>query len=252
MKTYRLIVEYDGSPFSGWQIQPDRPTVQGALAGALRVLTGGERIVPIGAGRTDAGVHAEGQVASFRTRIELPVERLARAINALTPDALVVRAAFRALDHFHARRLARARTYRYRILDAPSALWRGGAWFPRRVLDPGRVRATLVHLLGEHDMTSFAASSDRSPSKTCRVRACEWRTWARGWELVITGDRFLHHMVRNVMGTLVEVGSARWPEDALPGILAARDRRCAGPTAPPHGLTFLHVEYDAEDLAEPS
>lgn len=250
MTTYRLLVEYDGSAFSGWQIQPDRPTVQGALTDALALLTRGSRIVPVGAGRTDAGVHAEGQVASFRTDAPLEVPRLARALTALTPDALVVRAAFTAQTHFHARRLARARTYRYRLLEAPSALWRDRAWWPRAALDPERVRAAAAHLAGTHDMTSFAATGDTSASKTCRVSQIAYRPWSRGHELEITGDRFLHHMVRNVVGTLVDVGAGRRPPESVPAIIAARDRRHAGPTAPARGLTFMRVDYDAKDLAE--
>jgi len=244
MANLALVLEYDGAAFHGWQEQPGVRTVQGELRAAASVVCR-EPVTPVGAGRTDAGVHAEGQVASFHTTARVSPDALRRSVNALVGDDLVVRTARWVADSFHARHSARGRVYRYRLLDAASALHRARAFHPRHPVDLALVLHAGRALIGERDFTSFAAAEDASPSKVCRVHALEWRRWSHGVELVVSADRFLHHMVRNVVGTLLEIGGGRRDPDSLPDLLATRDRRLAGPTAPACALTLLRVEYDA-------
>jgi tRNA pseudouridine38-40 synthase len=242
MTTYRLTLEYDGADFHGWQVQPRLRTVQGELADALaRVL--GEPVTLTGAGRTDAGVHAFGQVASFSTDVDVPLRRLRRALNGLTGRDLIVREVAPADAGFDARRSATGRVYRYRLGHAPTALDRHRVWVPGYDLDLDAMRAATAQLVGPHDFMSFAASRDASPHKRCEVRRAVFVEEEAGVRLEIEADRFLHHMVRNIVGTLVDVGRGRLETTSIAEILAARDRRVAGPTAPAHALTLWQVRY---------
>ncbi|MEE9607179.1 MAG: tRNA pseudouridine(38-40) synthase TruA [Myxococcota bacterium] len=246
MPTFRLTLEYDGSDFQGWQVQPvGRRTVQGALETALARISG-QPVRAIGAGRTDAGVHAEGQVASFRSDASPEGDALRRALNGVLPRDVAVLAAERAPEGFHARRDARSKLYRYRIWNGPtrSPLRARYALGCQRPLDLAAMRRAASDLLGRHDFASFQAtgSSVRTTHRTltrCEV-AGEAGDEVRVW---VEGDGFLRHMVRSLVGTLLEVGRGRRPADCMTAILAVGDRRAAGPTAPAAALSLVRVSY---------
>lgn len=240
---YRLIVEYDGTDFHGWQRQPGLRTVQATLEEALARLLGHAARVAA-AGRTDAGVHAAGQVVSFTSERALACSTLCRALNALTPDDVAVRAADTVPDAFDVRRAARRRRYVYRlwIRREASPFWRRYAWHIPWALDAAAMQRAAAQVIGEHDFSSFrAAGCDaRHP-----VRRVAQSTVTAAGELVvyeIEATAFLRHMVRNIVGTLVEIGSGRRCENVA-ALLAARDRTQAAATAPPHGLCLAEIRY---------
>jgi tRNA pseudouridine38-40 synthase len=262
-QNWKITIAYDGSEFSGWQIQPGEVTIQGEIQDALRRVTG-ENPLPQGSGRTDAGVHALGQVASFALQAPIPPDNLRRALNRTLPDAIRILGAEKAPDTFHARHSATAKTYEYRVFREPlcppflARYVHPCAW-PMNLDD---MQAAAKLLEGEHDFLSFAATDPdlaaRNPDMECdpgiptktSIRTVFSSVWEQrqtdaGALLVyrVRGNGFLHHMVRNFVGTLLDVGRGRTKADAIPGILAARARAAAGPTAPARGL-FLHsVEY---------
>ncbi len=240
---YRLIVEYEGTDFHGWQIQPGARTVQAALEDALARLLGQPARVAA-AGRTDAGVHAAGQVVCFRSEREIPLAALRRAQNALTPADLVVRAADRVADEFDPRRAARSRRYVYRIWNRvePSPFWRRYAWHVPWPLEVEVMRGAAAQLVGEHDFSSFRAAGCDAVHPVRRVVRSE--VARRGDLLVyeIEATAFLRHMVRNIAGTLVEIGAGRRCADVA-ALLAARDRTQAAATAPAHGLCLVEIRY---------
>ena len=245
MKTFRLTLEYDGADFEGWQVQPRRRTVQGELEKALRRVTG-KRCAVTGAGRTDAGVHAAGQVASIALATRLAPDALLRALNALLPKDVAVRELVPAPARFHARRDARSKLYRYAIWNAPvrSPLRARSHWNVRAPLDLAAMRAAAAQLVGTRDFAALRASGG---SARTSVRTLERVTIAgkSGGEVALEfeGSGFLRHMVRNAVGTLVEVGRGRRTPESLAALLAAGDRRGAGPTAPARGLVLLAVRY---------
>jgi tRNA pseudouridine38-40 synthase len=268
-QNWKLTLAYDGTDFHGWQIQPSRPTIQGELQAALGRITG-ETPLPQGSGRTDAGVHALAQVAGFPLSAPIPPENLRRALNRTLPSSIHISDARVVPAAFHARHSAIAKTYEYRILreeDCPPflaryvypCLWK---------IDPKLLQESARIFLGEHDFLSFAATdpdrsargaensldedgddADTRPQSTIREifsSAWEERQIDSGALLVyrVRGNGFLHHMVRNLVGTMLDVGRGQLALDQLPKILAARSRSAAGPTAPARGL-FLHaVEYE--------
>jgi tRNA pseudouridine38-40 synthase len=293
---WKLVLSYDGTDFHGWQVQPGKPTIQGSLADAIAAVTG-EQVLPQGSGRTDAGVHAQAQVASFSLGVNIPAKNLHRALNRILPPAIRVLSAEHAADNFHARHSAVGKVYQYRI-------YRGGICSPfmaryvsicKWPLDLEAMQSAGQMILGEHDFTSFAASDpDRAErlademrdnsqlalekcSSTARgnIRRIEMSQWSResalplpgalgmiavgprpdssdeartstpGEILIYTvcGDGFLHHMVRNLVGTFVEVGRGRMSPAEIPGILESRDRAMAGPTAAANGLSLMKVLY---------
>lgn len=245
MPRYRLILEYDGGPFRGWQRQAEGASVQAALEAAVLAFCG-ERADVIGAGRTDAGVHATGQAAHLDLGREVAVDTLRNALNHhLRPAPVVVLAASRVADDFHARFSARARHYRYLIVNrrAPLALARGRAWFVPGPLDAELMHEGGRHLLGRHDFSSFRSSlcQAKSPVKTLDHLA----VFRHGEEIAIEARSrsFLHHQVRNIVGTLKLVGEGRWPIERMATVLATRDRAAAGPTAPACGLYLTRVDY---------
>ncbi len=247
-KTIRLVVAYDGTDFHGWQVQPGRRTVQGVLQDALSGLL--EETVEIaGAGRTDAGVHARGQCASFTTSHRLPARAYAPSLGRRLPrDVRVVEAEERP-EGFHARHSARARRYAYRLLDRDDVLLGRFAWAPPAPADPAALdRATRV-LEGAHDCTSFASSGSPARTNVCRVHRARWSRWEGGTRLDIVADHFLYHMVRTVVGTALAAARTRDPEAAMGRALAARARAAAGPTAPPQGLSLEQVFYPGEGEA---
>lgn len=243
----RLTVEYEGTRFSGWQLQPDGATVQGelerALATALR-----EPVRVRGAGRTDAGVHAAGQVATAPISGPPPdLGRLRRSLNALLPDDVAVRDVAFVDDAFDPRRHARSRVYEYRILNAPapSPFWRRWAWHVLAPLDVAAMDVAAQRLLGEHDFAAFRGADAKETPRTSVRRVLESRVRPAPPLLVyrVEATAFLKHMVRNIVGTLVEIGGGERPPDAMTELLAGRDRTRAGATAPPHGLTLIEVRY---------
>jgi tRNA pseudouridine38-40 synthase len=246
MPTFRLVLEYDGTDFAGWQSQAQgERTVQATLAATLAEFGAGPVRVT-GAGRTDAGVHAQGQVAAATLDTRLDAATLMRALNAKLPADLAVVAAAAAPDGFDPRREAKVKFYRYAIWNGEekSPLRRRRWYHVREPLDLAAMRGAAAALLGRHDFASFqgAGSSATSTVRTLTRAAVEGE--ARGevcFEL--EGDGFLRHMVRNAVGTLLEVGLGRREPGSLPGLLAARDRSRAGPTAPACGLTLVRVDY---------
>ncbi len=255
MHNLRLILSYDGAEFSGWQVQPGRTTVQGALASAIGRLSG-ENVLPQGSGRTDAGVHALAQVASFATASAIPTENWMNALNGILPASIRVLEVTEAAPEFHARKSARAKTYRYRIhrgAICPPFLARYVWHYPYPLEESAMVAAAGV-VVGEHDFTSFAAVDPERVERmaggenthTTNVRTIFSSNWIReGEELIYTvrGSGFLHHMVRNLVGTFLLIGKGTVGRDNFVRILAARKRTAAGPTAPASGLYLVEVEY---------
>ena len=248
MPRYRLTLEYDGAPFVGWQRQADGWSVQGALEAALARLDPAAPAVT-GAGRTDAGVHALGQVAHVDLARDWDGFRLAEALNAhLRPDPVAVLEAVPAAPDFHARFDAVERRYLYRLLDrrAPPTLDRGRVWRPRGALDPCAMREAAARLTGRHDFTTFRAAGcqARSPVKT--LDALEVGRVGREIHVRARARSFLHSQVRSLVGTLVEAGAGRWSAARVAAALAARDRAACGPVAPPDGLYLVAVRYPGD------
>ncbi len=244
MRNLKLTIEYDGSNYHGWQIQPNGVTVQETIEMVLATLTR-QRPKVICAGRTDAGVHAEGQAAHFKTETTMDSERLQKGMNALLPDDIVITRVEEVADDFHARYSARGKTYRYVILNRayPSVFQRNRCWQIAFPLDLGAMREGAAHLLGRHDFSSFQASDccAKHPRREVRDMVIEEEgPWIR---IYVTADAFLKHMVRNIVGTLVDVGRGKTGAAAIPIILGARDRSRAGATAPPWGLFLVAVIY---------
>lgn len=243
-RAVRLTLAYDGTDLHGWQCQPALPTVQGLLAEACASVLG-ETVRVVGASRTDAGVHAMGQVASLETTRPMEPAVLARALNALLPRAIRVLDATEAPQGFDARRWARGKRYLY-LLEGSAVtnpLLRRYAWHPGWDLDPGAMGKALRLIRGTHDFSAFCASPGRQRSPVCAVRSARLVLRRRRLAVLLSADRFLHHMVRNIVGSLVEVGRGARPPEWMSGVLQGRDRRQAGPTAPARGLILLRVLY---------
>ena len=290
MPHWKTILTYDGSPYNGWQIQPALPTVQGTLAQAIHRITG-ETVLPQGSGRTDTGVHALAQVATFCLTAPIPAANLHRALNRALPPSIRILSVEPVPEDFHARHSARRKTYEYRILPCEShpedricpPMLAPYVWAYRFPLELAPLQQAAAHVLGTHDFTSFAAvdpdlttrlkthsqsipavapsspaiSSSSQPNKeivistegdaipTDNTRTIFHSTWHQREDILIyrvTGSGFLHHMVRNLVGTFVETAT-RLDPDVIPKILAARNRSAAGPTAPARGLFLVEVEY---------
>ncbi len=245
MPTVKLVLEYDGTRYVGWQVQPNGPSIQAELERALATLHK-EPVRITGAGRTDAGVHALGQVASFPAARPLPVQAYVKGMNALLPDDVAVREAAVIDGPFDARRDARGKRYRYRIENLPTRapLSRLQAWQVFRPLDVEAMRAAAGPLRGRHDFSAFRASDCEAAHAVRELRRLEVETPAPGRiEVVAEATAFLKHMVRNLVGTLVEVGLGARPAASTVDLLASRDRTLAGRTAPPQGLTLEEVFY---------
>ena len=245
MTNFRFILEYDGAGFEGWQVQAERRTVQGCLADALETLAG-VRVSVTGSGRTDAGVHAEGQVANARLDASFDAATLQRALNGNLPGDMAILAVDVVADDFDACRDARSKHYRYQIWNDPvrSPLRAPRAWWVRAPLDLEAMRQAAKRLEGCHDFASFQAAGSEVRTTVRTLTRVEVSRAADGQiELAFEGDGFLRYMVRNLVGTLVEVGRGARPPEDLAAILAARDRAAAGVTAPAHGLALVSVTY---------
>ena len=239
---YRLLLEYDGTDFFGWQVQVGQRTVQGELEKALEPLMG-EAIRVNAAGRTDTGVHALGQVVNFRSRKERPVDEVVNALNGTLPkDVRVLEAAIAPLD-FHARYSATWRHYRYRFLYRPSALERFRAWCPPYEVDWDMVIQEADDFLGLHDFTAFSKAGGDSDNPMCDVQVIDWERDRQGIRLDVRADRFLHHMVRSMAGTLADVGRGRFEKGTVKRLLESRNRDECGVTAPAQGLYLVEVGY---------
>ncbi len=245
MPRYRVTLEYDGTPFVGWQVQADGPSVQGRLAEAIRKFCG-ETVMPRGAGRTDAGVHALGQVAHFDLAREWPTQTVRAAVNFhLKPDPVAVLDCAIVPESFDARFSATARHYRYRILARPAqpVLDRDRVWWVPRPLDAAAMDKAAQALVGRHDFTTFRAAScqSRSPVKTLDRLAVT----TAGDEIIIgaSARSFLHNQVRSMVGSLKLLGEGKWSAADLAAALAAKDRAACGPVAPARGLYLVQVDY---------
>jgi tRNA pseudouridine38-40 synthase len=257
MRNLKFTIAYDGTDFNGWQAQPGQTTVQGTLADVLEKLTQ-QRVVIYAAGRTDAGVHAAGQVVNFRTQSPLATEELQRAFNALLPPSIRVNAGEEVSPNFHSRWDAVAKTYRYRIFRGrvvPPFLWKYVQHDPQE-LDFEAMAEAACLFTGEHDFTTFAASTgseeddrERTTTRTIyrsellRIQSANSFHAAEEWSYVVRGRSFMRHMVRKMVGTLVEIGRGKMAPADLTKLIALRDRSKSGPTMPPHGLWLENVEY---------
>lgn len=249
-RNIRLILEYDGSRYHGWQRQKNALTLQEVLETGLSRLTR-ENIRLIGSGRTDAGVHALGQVANFRTTANLPLSAFGPGLNRLLPSDIVVLEAQEVPPEFHARYSALAKTYEYRLLNRSirSPLSQGYCWWVPRPLKVAAIQQAIAGLSGEHDFSAFQTGGSGIKNPVRRILMARWESASKGWFIFrITANGFLRGMVRTLVGTLVEIGQGKRPPEDLPRILASRDRRQAGPTAPARGLYLVRVIYDQPSL----
>ena len=245
-KTFQITVEYDGTDFHGWQRQKNEPTVQAEIETALQTIVG-QPLTVAGSGRTDAGVHALGQVASFTCETRLDGQALLNGLNALLPDAIVIKDCSEVEHSFHARFSAKGKTYHYRLLNSrlPSAIERRYAWHVSRHLDRNAMRAAIEHIIGTHDFSAFEASgSPRSHSRRTIFHAQLIEEENQLLVLKIEADGFLRHMVRNIVGTLVAVGLGKIDVSEFQAILRSKDRSRAGVTAPSQGLFLVCVKYE--------
>lgn len=244
-RTLALVLEYDGSSYHGFQRQDGLPSVAEQVEAALNTLFG-QSITIVAAGRTDAGVHATGQVVSCQTTSPMALRRMAVAASALLrPHGIAVLRAVERPAGFSARRDARARTYRYRILNrvAPSPLFAHRAFHVSAKLDVEAMRTAATYLVGQHDFAAFCARESRAASTRRTVRSIELERYGDFLDIVITADSFVHNMVRIIAGTLIEVGRARRTAHDVKAVLASGKRERAGFTAPAHGLYLERVEY---------
>ena len=245
MRNIKLIIAYDGSAYHGWQIQADGlATVQATIKAAI------ERVVrhPVnlsGTSRTDAGVHADGQVANFFTDRDLPAERLRLAINSRCPLDIWIRHACEVPEDFHAGFSAKSKLYRYRVWNSPDRPVHlvNKCYHCWRDLDVAKMNQAAEVLSGRHDFAAFASNSHRRVTTVRRLFCCEVQRQGPDVFFDIEGDGFLYNMVRNIVGTLMEIGRGHWPVECIPQILASRDRTQAGPTIPAAGLTLMWVKY---------
>lgn len=255
MRNLKMVIAFDGAGYSGWQRQPDAPTIQGVLEQKLAIMTG-ETITVWGAGRTDAGVHALGMTANFQTEAGILCEGLLKGINSLLPSDIRVLSISDVGEDFHACHSAIAKTYFYNMIHGrealPSERLYNSAFRGHFALDT--MRDCLEFIIGEHDFTSFEAVGSRDLSRTggrgavrrIYTAVIDEDPQCRGRALfTITGDGFLRHMVRNIVGSLVKVGQGKWSIADFKAVVEARDRQLAGPTAPACGLFLKQVHYDS-------
>jgi tRNA pseudouridine38-40 synthase len=245
IKNFKLIIEYDGSRYHGWQRQKEDPTVQGEIEKALKEMTS-KAVTVIGSGRTDAGVHAEGQVANFKCETRLKPASFIKGLNSLLTPDIVIKACEQVNASFHARYKAKSKIYHYRILNRPlpAAIGRQYSWFIRQALNQNAMRAAISHIIGLHDFKAFEATGSPRQSTTRHVLAADLGEKQDGLLVFhIEADGFLRCMVRNIVGTLVDVGRKKLSVADFKRVLDSKDRSQAGATAPAHGLSLIKVNY---------
>ena len=243
--TFKMIIEYDGTAYSGWQIQDNVPTIQNEIEQVLHRITG-QMVRVTGSGRTDAGVHALGQAAGFVCETKLSIQQLHKGLNSLLPPDIVICSLERAATSFHPRYDAVSKVYRYRILNRPwpGAIGRQYVWHLRRPLDSKAMERAVNHFIGIHDFKAFEGSGSPRASTVRHVYSASVKHQEPGFlNFEIEANGFLRFMVRNIVGTLVEVGLSKRSSADFKRVLASRDRNQAGPTAPPQGLFLVRVIY---------
>lgn len=252
-RNIRIVVEYDGTRYFGWQLQKDRPTVQGELQRAVQEVTG-RRTLVVGAGRTDAGVHAEAQVANFHTTSALSVAKWPEALNAHLPEDVAVLSAAEAPLDFHAQFAATSKIYRYRVLNRPvrSALERFRTHLVKAPLDVPRMQEAAKRLVGTHDFRSFGTEMSRKEDTVRTIFSLSIVRQGEFVDFVVHGDGFLYNQVRSMVGTLLAVGLGRRPPEWVAEVLEARDRSRAGANVPAKGLTLVEVRYDGSPRKPPA
>ncbi|MGB1842059.1 MAG: tRNA pseudouridine(38-40) synthase TruA, partial [Longimicrobiales bacterium] len=252
---FRLTIHYDGAAFHGWQVQPDQRTVQGDLEAALSKLADAPRSV-IGSGRTDSGVHATGQVASVDMPVSWDVPRLRKSLNAVLSDDLWIEAIARAAPDFHPRYDALDRTYRYEVglkAECASPFFRrwcwplGGSGSPPPTVDRALLGRAASAIVGEHSFEAFAKTGQPERGTRCHVHAAQWSETDLGVRFTVTADRYLHHMVRYLTGTMIDIGCGRRPVEDMARLLASPDQLTTSPPAPPEGLFLHRVRYPGDD-----
>ena len=247
----KLTIEYEGTAYQGWQLQASGPTIQGRLQETLTRITG-ETMAVVGSGRTDSGVHAEAQVAHFRTASRMTPRQFLMAFNSVLPrDIVITRVEEPGMD-FHAQMSAVGKVYRYTLLNRryPSALHYRRCTFLQTPLDEKAMERAAAMLVGEHDFSAFRAGNCQAKSPIRKIHHIEMFRVGDIVEMFFEGNGFLKHMIRNIVGTLILVGRGKIPVSDMARILASRDRGQAGPTAPPHGLTLVRVYYPGEPREE--
>lgn len=245
MRNIKLLIEYDGTNYQGWQIQAKGVTIQGLIEEKLAILTG-ELIHLIGSGRTDAGVHALGQVAHFKTKSQMDVHTIQRALNSLLPSDIVIQRAEEVKEDFHARKQSKSKVYEYCILNRKvrSPFQHGYAWHIPQKLDFRAMEGATQDLVGEHDFSSFRSVGSPTRTAVRKVIRAKWKKGRDGLiRFEIEANGFLKQMVRAIVGTLVEVGKGKISSEEFQKILCAKDRKRAGPTAPARGLFLKEVKY---------
>ena len=245
MKRIGLTVAYDGTNYCGWQVQPNGITIQGELNRCLSELLG-EEIETIGASRTDAGVHAMGNVAVFDTNTRIPGEKISYALNQRLPEDIRIQLSEEMPLDFHPRYCDSVKTYEYRILNRrfPVPTERLYSYFYHYKLDVEKMRAATSYLIGRHDFASFCGSGAQVKSTVRTIRSIEIERYEDMITIRISGEGFLYNMVRIIAGTLIEIGNGQYPPERMKKILDARDREYAGPTAPARGLTLLGIQFE--------
>ena len=245
MPIVKLVLEYDGTCYAGWQCQPDQPTIQESIERAIQQVSQ-INVSVIGAGRTDSGVHAHGQVASFRTELDWPASNWMRALNAVLPKDIAVRSSTLMDDRFHAQHDARGKLYTYRILHRPArpTIDRAFVWHIYKPLNDVAMQLAAATLIGLQDFSSFEGSLTDNTNPICNLQRLAVIRQDDQILIEAYADRFLKHMVRAIVGTVVEVGLGKRTPDSLAAVLRAQDRSAAGQTAPPQGLCLMRVDYD--------
>jgi tRNA pseudouridine38-40 synthase len=243
-RNIKLTIHYDGSGYHGWQAQPDRPTIQGEVTGAIARLTG-KQVIVTGASRTDAGVSALGQVANIKIDTPIPTENLAKALTEILPDDIAVAEAADVPDDFDAISSAKSKLYRYTIYTSPvrPVLYIRHCWHIPAKLDVVSMDKAAKLLVGTKDFKSFASAADTRQSSVRTITNCLVKADGEWIYIDVEADGFLYNMVRNIVGTVVEIGCGRWGPEKITEILGAKDRTAAGPIAPAAGLCLMRIDY---------
>ena len=244
MRNIKLIIEYDGKGFNGWQKQPDRLNIQGEIEKAIEEITG-EKVDLTASGRTDAGVHSLGQTANFKTDSKIPTEKFAKAINSRLKKSIVIKSAEEVDEKFHSRYSVKSKTYRYIINNSENgtAIYRGLEYHVPMKLDYEKMNETIKYFIGEHDFKAFKASGTSSKSSVRKILDGSVRKEGERVIIEVTGTGFLYNMVRIISGTLLDVGLGKIKPEDIPSIIESKDRTKAGKTLPAHGLYLLQVNY---------